>query len=88
MLTLAFLSHHSNHLISKNIEKIVNYGLDISFLVVEAREVYDNLKLPKHSGRKDGTNFFLNPTRKIIFLMIFELSVLLYLAVFFYKTLI
>ena len=35
MLTLAFLSHHSNHLISKNIEKIVNYGLDISFLVIE-----------------------------------------------------
>ena len=35
MLTLAFLSHHSNHLISKNIEKIVNYGLNISFLVIE-----------------------------------------------------
>jgi len=35
MLTLAFLSHHSKHLISKNIEKIINYGLDISILVIE-----------------------------------------------------
>jgi len=35
MLTVAFLSHHSNHLISKNIEKITRYGLNISFLIIE-----------------------------------------------------
>ena len=35
MLTVAFLSHHSKHLISKNIEKIVNYNLNISILVIE-----------------------------------------------------
>ncbi len=35
MLTVAFLSHHSKHLLSKNIEKIVNYGLDVSILIIE-----------------------------------------------------
>ena len=35
MLTVAFLSHHSKHLITKNIEKIVNYGLNISVLIIE-----------------------------------------------------
>ena len=35
MLTVAFLSHHSKHLVTKNIDKIVNYGLDISVLIIE-----------------------------------------------------
>ncbi len=35
MLTVAFLSHHSKHLVTKNIEKIVNYDLDISILIIE-----------------------------------------------------
>lgn len=35
MFTIGFLSHHSNHLILKNIEKIINYKLDVSIIVVE-----------------------------------------------------
>ena len=35
MLTIAFLSHHSKHLILKNIEKISRYNLNVSIIIVE-----------------------------------------------------
>lgn len=35
MITFAFLSHYSKDLIRKNIEKIISYKLEVSFLVIE-----------------------------------------------------
>jgi GT2 family glycosyltransferase len=52
MLTVAFLSHHSNHLISKNIEKITSYGLNISFLIIENSLNY-SLKVELESKYND-----------------------------------
>ena len=35
MFTVGFLSHHSKHLILENVEKIINYNLGVSIIVVE-----------------------------------------------------
>ena len=35
MLTLAFLSHHSKHLITKLVKDITSYNLDLSILIIE-----------------------------------------------------
>ena len=35
MFTIAFLSHHSKKLVIKNVEKIINYNLGVSIIIVE-----------------------------------------------------
>ena len=52
MLTVAFLSHHSNHLLLKNIEKITKYGLNVSFLIIE-NSLDHSLKAELESKYKD-----------------------------------
>jgi len=48
MLTLGFLSHHSKHLITKLVEKIINYNFNVKIIIIENsldKELKKNLEL-------------------------------------------
>ena len=52
MITFAFLSHHSQDLIKKNVEIISKYGLDIFFLIIE-NSLNQKLKIELESKYKN-----------------------------------
>ena len=58
MLTLAFLSHHSKHLITKLVDKIINYDLGVKILIIE-NSIDHQLKYELESKYKKQVKVFL-----------------------------
>ncbi len=58
MLTLAFLSHHSNHLILKLVDRIINYDLNLKILIIE-NSLDKNLKKELETRYKNQVEVFI-----------------------------
>ena len=58
MLTLAFLSHHSKHLITKLVDEIINYDLGVKILIIE-NSIDHQLKYELESKYKKQVKVFL-----------------------------
>ena len=58
MLTLAFLSHHSKHLITKLVYEIINYDLGVKILIIE-NSIDHQLKYELESKYKKQVKVFL-----------------------------
>ena len=58
MLTLAFLSHHSRHLINKLVDEIINYDLGVKILIIE-NSIDHQLKYELESKYKKQVKVFL-----------------------------
>lgn len=58
MLTLAFLSHHSKHLITKLVDEIINYDLGVKILIIE-NSIDHQLKYELESKYKKQVKVYL-----------------------------
>jgi len=58
MLTLAFLSHHSKHLINKLVDEIINYDLGVKILIIE-NSIDHQLKYELESKYKKQVKVYL-----------------------------
>ena len=58
MLTLAFLSHHSKHLITKLVDEIINYELGVKILIIE-NSIDHQLKYELESKYKKQVKVYL-----------------------------
>ena len=58
MLTLAFLSHHSRHLINKLVDEIINYDLGVKILIIE-NSIDHQLKYELESKYKKQVKVYL-----------------------------
>ena len=58
MLTIAFLSHHSKHLITKLVDEIINYDLGVKILIIE-NSIDHQLKYELESKYKKQVKVFL-----------------------------
>ena len=58
MLTLAFLSHHSKHLITKLVDEIINYDLGVKILIIE-NSIDHQLKYELESKYKKKVKVYL-----------------------------
>ena len=86
MLTLGFLSHHSKHLITKLVEKIINYNFDVKIIIIE-NIIASDVNVQKSNISKTECNTDKLTLRELLIILGCTIVVLLFIIynVVFYK---